>query len=206
MRQTMRLFLGILLLTSVSAFADSFSNLSASLTINPNNGSGGNIGGTITGPGVNLQVGGGASGGFGGTIYWDFAIGGLGSQNYTNMGNGGAFPYLALDPATLNVGGFTFPTNPQDFSTFTVTVPASLGIVTGTIEAQGADCNPCKTFVLTTIPGLETMSFQYDPVMGFQFTGGSFTSSTTTPEPGALGLMATGIGALTWLRARRKAA
>ena len=59
MRQTKRLLLGILLLTSVSAFADSFTNLNANFIINPNNGSGGNLGGTISGPGVNLRVGGG---------------------------------------------------------------------------------------------------------------------------------------------------
>jgi hypothetical protein len=158
------------------------------------------------GPGSKPVGGRGATGTFGGTIYWDFATGQLGSQNYTNMGNFGAFPYLALDPSAFNVGGFTFPTNPPDWSTFTITVPASIGIITGTIEAQGADCNPCKTFVLTTLPGQETLSFQYDPVQGYLFTGGSFNSVTATPEPGALGLMATGIGALTWLWVRRKVA
>ena len=207
MRQTMRLLLAILLLTSVSAFADSFSNLQVSLTLAPNYGDGGNIYGYITGPGVNLTVGGGTYAGYGGTIYWDFATGQLGSQTYTGMGEYGAYPYLALDPTDLNLlGGFTFPTNPQDFSTFTITVPASLGIITGTIEAQGADCNPCKTFILTTLPGLETISFQYDPVMGFLFTGGSFTSVTATPEPSSLVLMAMGIGAVTWRRMRRKVA
>ena len=204
MRQTMRLLLGIFLLTSVSAFAGSFSNLSVSLTINPNYGNGGNIGGYITGPGVNLQVGGGASGGFGGTIYWDFADGQLGSQNYTGIAGFAPPPYLALDPSSFNVGGFTFPTDQQNFS---ITVPASLGIVTGTIVS---DCNTCQTFVLTTLPGYATLSFQYDPVMGYLFSGGSFASTPQTgslvPEPGSLVLMAMGVGAVTWRRAKQKLA
>ena len=208
MRQMIRILLVMLLLTSMSAFADSFTNLSVNFNIFPNDGSGGNIGGSISGPGVDLLAGGGTpfswfnssqgvdpgSTGGGTIVFWDGAVGQLGSQVYNNFGNGGGLPYLQLDISTLNAGSFTFPTNGQDF---TIKVPASLGTITGTIVS---DCNSCPTFSLTTLPGTLTLSFFYSPSSGQYFgSSGSFTSTaiTTVPEPGTLGLVLIGMVAVT---------
>jgi hypothetical protein len=218
MRQTMRVLLAIFVLTSISAFAGSFTNLGVNFNIQPNNGSGGNIGGAILGPGVNLLAGGGtdfswfndlgpgaapgSTGGGGMIIFWDGAIGQIGSQNYTDFGCFN-FPCIALDPVVLNAGSFTFPTNGQDF---TITVPASLGVITGTIVS---DCNVCQTFTLTTNPGTLTLSFFYSSYWGQYFgSSGSFTSAggafTTTPEPGTLGLVAIDIVAVARRRLHQK--
>jgi len=209
MRHATRVLLTIFVLTSISALANSvnYANLNVNFVINPNLGSGENIGGLISGPGVSLLAGGGtfwqwfgvlpyipgSTGGGGTDIFWDGAIGELGSQNYSNFGNF-SLPYLALDPATLNAGSFTFPTNGQNF---TITVPASLGVIFGTIVS---DCNVCPTFTLATNPGKLTLSFYYSN--GFYWaSSGSFT---TTPEPGTLGLVATGIAAATWRRVKKR--
>jgi hypothetical protein len=218
MRQMIRILLGMLLLTSISAFATSFTNLSVNFNILPNDGSGSNMGGYITGPGVNLAAGGGtpfswfnsivgiapgSSWGGGTVLFWDGAAGQLGSQVYNTFGNGGGLPYIQLDISTFNTGGFTFPTNGQDL--FTIKVPASLGVITGTIVS---DCNSCPTFSLTTLPGTLTLSFFYSSFWGQYFGGsGSFTSTplTTVPEPGSLGLMLIGVAAVTRRRLQRRA-
>lgn len=212
MRPTMRILLGIVLLTSISAFADNFTGLGVNINIQPNNGSGGNLGGLISGPGVNFFAGGGApfswfnssqgvapgSSGGGTIIFWEDAYGTLGSQTYLDGD-------IALNISTLNAGGFTFPTNGQDF---TISVPASLGVVTGTILATCS--NSCQMFTLTTNPGILTLSFYYSPLDGLYYgTSGSFVataSSLVTPEPGTLGLVAMGIGSITWVRSKRKRA
>ena len=202
MRQMIRILLGMLLLTSISAFADSFTGLGVNFVIQPNNGSGGNLGGSISGPGVNFFAGGGSpfswfnnsqgvapgSTGGGTLIFWEDAYGTLGSQTYLDGD-------IALNPSNLNAGSFTFPTNGQDF---TISVPASLDIITGTILTT---CNTgCQTFSLTTNPWTLTLSFFYSPVDGMYYgSSGSFTSAAvaTVPEPGTLGLMVMGVVAIT---------
>jgi len=119
MRQVIRILLGMLL-TSISAFADSFTGLGVNFNVQPNNGSG-NIGGLISGQGVNFLAGGGtpfswfnasqgeapgSTGGGGTTVFWADAFGTLGSQTYFDGD-------IALDPSTFNAGSFTFPTNGQ---------------------------------------------------------------------------------------------
>ena len=212
MRQMIRILLGMFLLTSISAFADSFTGLGVNFNVQPNNGSGGNIGGQISGQGVNFLAGGGtafswfngsvgvAPGSIGGgstTIFWEDAFGTLGSQTYLDGD-------IALDPSTLNAGSFTFPTNGQDF---TVSVPASLDIITGTILAT---CNGvCQTVSLTTTAGTLTLSFFYSAADGMYYgTSGSFISSAiaTVPEPATLGLMAMGVVAVTRRRLQQRRA
>src|SRR5947207_11285832 len=121
MRQTMRVVLAMFVLTSMSVFADSFTNLNVNFSISPNFGSGGNIGGTISGPGVNLIAGGGTDNGFfgllglapgstgeGGTgIFWDMAYGEINGQVFSIAG-----PYpvdLLLPNFSLTAASFTFP-------------------------------------------------------------------------------------------------
>jgi len=219
MRQTIRILLGMMLLTSISAFATSFTNLSANINILTNDGSGDNFGGYLTGPGVNLAVGGGtpfdwfnsligiapgSTWGGGTVVFWDGAAGQLGSQVYPFFGNSGPLPYLQLDLSTFGTGSFTFPTNGQDL--FTVTVPASLGVLTGTIVS---DCNSCPTFSLTTLDGTMTLSFFYSSFWGQYFgSSGSFTSTpitpTPVPEPGTIGLVLIGVVEVARRRLQRR--
>ncbi len=211
MNHLRRTFPVIVVLISVCAFADSvsFSNLNANFTIQPNLGDGGNVFGTIFGPGVNV----GEFGGFGGNWFdgpdhplapgsvWSGGSGAtvmfpetimamIGSQSYSSPSvEGGQF--------TLFTSSFTLPTNGQNF---TINLPASLSTTTLFISCATTDC---PTFTLATNPGLLTMSFHFDPFTNggvYDFAGGSFT---TVPEPGTVGLMAIGFGTLTWLGYKR---
>jgi hypothetical protein len=203
MRQTMRLLLGILLLTSVTAFADSFNFI-----VHVNSGSGAGIAGLITGPGLNLTVDAGtyvnwfsdfapgyapgSIGGGGTPLYWKFELGEIDSQSYSP-------DQLFANPSFLTTGSFTFPTNGQNF---TITMPASIDDIT---IVTLCPIN-CPTFDLGGLSGTLTLSFDYDPSNGggYYANSGSFTgSSAPTPEPGTLGLVAMGIGALTWRRVKQ---
>ncbi len=205
MNRLLRILPATLVLISISAFADSitYTNLNVSFNVSPNDGSGGNMGGRISGPGVNLLAGGGTPfswfndiegvapgsvGGGGTTIFFEDAFGTIGSQSY----QGGD---LGLGEVSFDAGSFTFPTNGKDF---TVTVPASIGLINGTIFTQCGE-NGCPTFTLATNSGELTLSFFY--ANGLYY--GSSGSFTTTPEPGTLGLVAIGLGAVTWFRCKQ---
>jgi hypothetical protein len=124
-------------------------------------------------------------------------LGTLGSQTYFDGD-------IALDPSTLNADSFTFPTNGLDF---TISVPASLDIITGTILATCS--NVCQTVSLTTTAGTLTLSFSYSAPDGmYHGTSGSFTSAAvaTVPEPGTLGLMVMGVVAVTRRRLQQRRA
>jgi hypothetical protein len=203
-----RLLSAMVVMTSITAFASSFTNLNVAFNVSPNNGSGGNIGGSISGPGINLLAGGGTffgwfndflgtpPGSVGGgdtTIFWEDAFGQIGSQTYANGD-------IALDPSFFNAGSFTFPTNGQDF---TIVVPASLSVISGTILTSCPN-NVCQTFTLTTNPGKLTLSFFYSQANGLYYgSAGSFVS--TVPEPGTFGLLALGVASLArcWRQHRR---
>ncbi len=199
MLQITRMLFVMVVMTSITAFANSFTNLNVTFTVNPNNGSGGNIGGLISGSGVHFLTGGGtfygwfndflgnapgSVGGGGTTIFWGDAFGKIGSQTYADGD-------VALDPTAFNAGSFTFPTNGQDF---TIVVPASMDVISGTILTSCPN-NVCQTLTLTTNPGKLTLSFFYSQANGLYY-GSSGSFITTVPEPGTLGLVALGIVAL----------
>jgi hypothetical protein len=207
-----RIVVTVVLLTSISAFANStnFTQLGFDIGIRPNDGSGGNLGGTIFGTGVNLAVGGGTpydwlnsfsgyapgSGGGGGTtIFFDTVFGQLGGQTYGDSD-------LGLNAVSFSAGGFTFPTNGQDFS---VTVPASIDVITGDFFFTCP--NPTCSFTLETEPGFLTLSYSYDPTTGLYFaSGGSLfaDSVAVTPEPATLGFVSIGVGAVAWRKYKQR--
>ena len=197
MKRILSILACVCLLMSISAFADSYSftNLNVSLAIEPNEGFGDNVFGTISGPGVNLTVGGGTpvdwftntnapgylpgSSGGGTMIYWDYASGTIGGKFYSDV-------EIGLEANNFNAGGFTFPTNGQ--SVFTVKVPASIAIIEGSI------INTDTPFTLLTKPGVLTLTFTYDSYWGWCLaSSGSFMS---TPEPSTLVLMGIGLGGM----------
>jgi hypothetical protein len=162
---------------------------------------------------VNLTVGGGtrydffnnrtgyAPGSGGGgttTISFDSAIGQVGGHSF-GPGDIG----FSLGQVAFNAGGFTFPTNGQDFS---VTVPASMDVITGTFNIFPCP-NPTCTFTLATEPGLLTLSFSYYPTSGLYLgNNGSFIANSIAviPEPGTLSLVSLGIGALAWRKHKQQ--
>jgi hypothetical protein len=202
MMRLRRILPAIFVLISVAAFADNISltNLSASMTIIPNSGSGDNLGGNLFGPGINLGFNGGTVDWF---SYQGFAPGSAGGgSTFIVAGGGGETILVGSQPyyietfagAPFNIGAFTFPTNGQNFTT---TVAASLGLF------NGLGCTPagvCPTFTFATKPGQLTLSFNYGDGL-YYFNAGSFS---TVPEPGTLGLMAIGLGTLGWLSYKQK--
>ena len=211
MRRFHRIALAVFLMSSIAAFANStnFVQLGVLLDIGLNDGSGDNVGGTISGTGVNLTVGAGTpfdymnalvgiapgSQGFGGTtIFFNWASGQLGGQTYDSLG-------IYLDPVTLNAGAFTFPTNGQDFS---VTLPASIDVITG--HYTGICPTPTCVFSLSIEPGTLTLSYTYSADTGLYFgSGGLFVSNSVAvaPEPATLGLVGMGLAVVGWRRVRK---
>ena len=210
MKPLLHLLFGLLVLAPVGSFADSvnnFSNLNVNFTINPNDGSGENLGGQIFGGGVNVFAGGGSpyswfndfqgfapgsSGGGSTTFFFDSVTGTIGSVGLT--GNASIFE------STFDAGSFTFPTSPHNLQSFTVTLPGLIGAITI------FDCptdTECDTYNLYTKPGKLTLSFVYSPFANVWV--GDSGSFTTTPEPATLGMVAFGIGATAWRKRRLKA-
>jgi hypothetical protein len=198
MKHLSRVPLFLLLLASLNAFADSvnYTNLTVHFIVAPNQGFGDNIGGTLIGTNVNFFLSGGtpsgwfnsdpgyAPGSVGGgdtTIYFDSAAGTLGGQYYEGDSAG-------VTTADFNAGAFTFPTNGKDF---TVSVPATLGVV---VVVGCTSDNVCTTYNLTSKSGTLVLSFAYSQYYGVYYgVSGSFT---TVPEPGTLGLVVIGMAAL----------
>lgn len=212
MKHFSRILSVAIVMTSIGAFADpvnNFTNLNVSFGISPNNGSGDNVGGSISGPGIDVSFGGGtpyywfgtnipgypagSTGGGSTTIFFDLASGTINSQSYGSS-------ELSLGSVTFDAGVFSFPTNGQEF--FTVTVRASVEGISGSIN----DCsttNCPSTFTLFSRPGTLTLSYDYLPFWNtYEPDGGYFSSYTTTPESGTFWLMAIGMSAVAgyWLK------
>lgn len=97
------------------------------------------------------------------------------------------------------LGSFTFPVNGRRI---TVTIPAMLD---GSIQGQTGEGDTLHAFDLQIPTGKLVLTFDFvrdGSVPYYQFTNGVFT---TVPEPGTLGLMASGLAAIlgTALRKRR---
>ena len=58
MKRLLRIVSALVVLTSINALANSvtYTNLNATFSLGPNDGSGDNIGGTLFGPGINIVV------------------------------------------------------------------------------------------------------------------------------------------------------
>jgi hypothetical protein len=89
-------------------------------------------------------------------------------------------------------GSFTFPTN--GVSTFTVRLPAAFS---GPIQGFGEFAS-FNTFNLNVASGQLVLTFDFVPAFdgvpaNYQFSQGNFVS---TPEPGTLGMMATGLAGI----------
>jgi hypothetical protein len=103
-----------------------------------------------------------------------------------------------LLPAITALGSFQFPTNGRNF---TVSVPATIdGLVGGSTSDMAGD------FYLQIPPGKLVLTFDFSPGGNgvppyYQFSHGIFT---TTPEPGTLGLMASGLTAIVGSVVKRK--
>ena len=201
MKQSLLSF-SLLCITLVSSTvrmnADSISITQAVISISPNLGFGDNVSSNMTGPGTQISGSGGAGCGF-------CFIGALlspGTSVSASVDFIGPFEYLSVP---LQINGTIYDPNDVSFGSsfiasgtiifpagnvpmFTVTLPATFGDVHGGIISTG------QPLTLIIHPGELVLSFHLNPANGsfpasFEYAGGEFI---TTPEPGTLGLMATG--------------
>lgn len=191
-------------LISVNALADSvtYKITNANLYISPNYGGGGNLGFSMRGSGITLIGDGGtnvyffdgtngylpgsAGPGSSSLFLWDVTSAKIGSTTY-------GFDDIQLDccSAGFGGGGFTFPTNGKNF---TIVMPASISLVSGTIVPDD------QSFSLVFTPGRLTMSFYFAPDGRYYPSQATFVSA---PEPGTLGLIGTGLAAVAGVLKRK---
>jgi PEP-CTERM motif len=202
----------LILLLAQCAYADSvptFDITHASIPIFPNEG-GDNEFFTFSGPGASMFGG--------GTAVCDWCIFGttfaLGSsvnpsvqivtfdfvQGTVRFGGEAHDVVVLFNSSITALSSFTFPTSGK--STFIVTVPA---ILNGPIVGEAATGD---SFNLQVPPGPLTLTFAFVPAQNgspafYQFTKGSFALATV-PEPGALGLMATGLAGVIGVIRRKR--
>lgn len=114
---------------------------------------------------------------------------------------GGKISYVSdyiLFTSSITAASFRFPFGGNVPSTFTVSVPASFGVVTGDVNG---------TFFTVSIPRSKlALTFDYFPARNgnpasYTFDHGAYL--VAVPEPGALTLMATGLVGVVW-RIRRR--
>jgi len=194
------LCISLLSLTSRMS-ADSIAITQAFISIDLNLGEGNNVSSGMMGPGTQLSGAGGAGCGF-------CSLGAFllpGTSVDASVGFIGPLEYLSevqingtiYDPNDVSFGGsfitsgtITFPAG--NVPMFTVTLPATFGDVHGMIISSG------QTVTLNIHPGELVLSFNLIPSSegvpaNYEYAGGEFI---TTPEPGTLGLMATGLVSL----------
>lgn len=199
MKRALSLAALLLIAVQLSA-ADSvkiFNNISANLFISPNDGSGGNMGFSLSGRGISLNGNGGTGCDwcFAGTSFapgqslnasiffvgFDFVANGqIGS---THFGPGD----ISLGSSSITAGSFVFP---KMRNVFTVSVPAAFDstLFGGVIESGQA-------FGLNIRPGMLKLTFDFSAACGgasgcYFFDRANFTS---TPEPSTVLLSVTGL-------------
>lgn len=174
-----------LVATTVCASADSLN-----IFLTPNDGSGDNFGFLQQGNGITIAIGGGTpfdffndqgytpGSGFGGTtgVFFSGATIQIGN-NIFDLGFNG--------PGALFVSSFTFPTNGSSFS---IPVQANFSAQAYYFDADG-QLHPINIGG----SGHGVMTFNYSSATGLYFAPFTPVVFTTTPEPGNLALMATGL-------------
>ena len=197
----------LLLTLAQAALANSVStyNVSGSMGIAPNFGSGGNMSFFASGPNISLTGDGGTG------CFWcttnEFLPGQSVSASIFFVGIDlvtsaqiGAVQYgqgeISLGPSSITGGTFVFPLNGKNF---TVVVPASFdSSINGQVIATG------QTFALNVQPGTLTLTFDAQTCGGgpcYFFNNAIFV---TTPEPEPLLLFTTGVICMTVAAWRRQ--
>lgn len=208
MKRTLWMILLMVMTSCVGAIANSvtYSATIANFTMVPNDGSGDNVGFAFSGLGTNAILIGGVPASYF-SDFFGFAPGSTGGgstsffPDYIANGNIGGYGYGSIElndccTAVLFVGAFTFPTNGQ--SNFSVTVPASLSGITGTITLVSGQT---EQFSLNVKPFKLTLSFSYSPYYGVYYPNQATYSAVA--EPATLALMGTGLIAIVGLLRRK---
>lgn len=206
----------VLVLLATLSFVRPASAGSLSVLYNfvPNSG-GDNAAGYVVGPGISIGTGGdtGCSFCFPGTFFnpgttLNASISSLDFGSYFT----GVFQGTVIDPnnplnfsigsTTLTAGSFTFPSFDKD-GTFTITVPASIGI----IHIR----NGSQTQAFEVKPGQLTLTFDFSSSPyaspfgpAYYFSNGRYTSAVVTPEPGALVLLGSGLLGIAFRKFRER--
>jgi hypothetical protein len=115
---------------------------------------------------------------------------------------GGHTYEAVLFVSSITAAPFTFPMGGNVPATFTVAVPAAFSVVAGMVQNQaGSPLN------VTIPPGKLVLTFKYFPAANgdparYFFSRGQYV--VTTPEPGTLGLMATGLAGIVGMILRKR--
>jgi PEP-CTERM motif len=201
----------VLLAMAQSAYADSvpaFSITNFSVPFIPDNGSGDNEFYFLSGPRANI-AGSGTVRCFawcgvgvmlfpGSSLTPNLDLVTFDSVNFIQLGGQMPASFAVLFNSSITaLRSFSFPTN--GVSTFTVTVPA---VFNGPIQGQG-DFRGFNSFNLNVPPGHLVLTFNFIPASNgipanYQFSQGQFDGPFVvgTPEPGTLGLVASGLAGI----------
>jgi hypothetical protein len=208
---SLSLLLLLLILLMHNASANTISITQAFVSINPNFGSGDNVSSTMAGTGTSISGGGGAS--------CDFCVSTssflLGQSVSASVGFIAPLEFLSavqidgntFDPnnvtfgsAFITSGTITFPAGGNAPPIFTLTLPASFSDVHGAIISSN------QQLTLAIHPGELVLTFDFVPANGaipasYTYNSGEFI---TTPEPGTLVLLASGLGIIGSLLKRKQ--
>jgi len=203
MSSCLRFVLLLLFITPVitsGASADSISITQAVISIFPNIGIGDNVSSSMAGGGTSISGGGGAGCGFCFVPTFGF-LGGSLSASVDFIAPFGFLDTVQINGVTydpnnvtfgssfITSGTITFPGGSNVPPTFTITLPATFADVHGEIISSN------QPLTLVIHPGELVLSFSLQPAgegipAYYTYTGGEFI---TTPEPGTVALLATGL-------------